>query len=261
MAENNPDSRIVPKKRRRTFILLSIGVAAYLCFRLTDGNGQLQDTVTGEPIVNATIELSCSVMNFFHGSSIYRRTKVITDMDGYYQFSFFDFFGCFGSYVSASKKGFSGYCGWCLNYLHPIFRDVPKRMLLTKNEDLTNIRIQGFTPRETPDYLPIRTPNIRYHYWYDGFFKAKGIAKSDQETDLVRSAFCSTLSELYDQLSQGEKETLDQKSFTYFERAMPVNRKHNFKIEVAKFSAQTSLYPAQSNKCMQTEGFIYQAPH
>lgn len=240
MAENNPDSSIVPKKRRRIIIFLSIGAVAFLCFRLTDGNGQLQDTVTGEPISNATVELSCRVTNFIHGYSVYRRVEVITDMDGYYQFSFFDFFGCFGSHVSASKEGYSRYCGWCLNYLHPIIRDVPKRMLLTKNQDLTNIRIQGFTPLETPDYPPIKTPNIRYHYWYDGFFKAKGIAKSDQETELVRSAFCSPLSELYDQLTQGEKETLDQKSFTYYERAMPVNRKHNFEIEVAKFCAQAT---------------------
>ena len=154
--------------------------------------------------------------------------------------SFFDYFGCFGSFVMASKKGYSRYCGWCLNYVHSRFRDIPERILLTKDQDLTNIKIQGHALRETPDYPPVKTPNVRYHWWYDGFIKAKAIAKSEQEADLVRSYFCSILSELYGQLTQVEKEALDQRSFTYYERASPVNRIHNFEGEVTNFCAKTT---------------------
>lgn len=240
MAENNPDLRAFPKRNLRIKIFVSIVVAAFLGVSLADGRGQVQDTVTGEPIADATVRLTCRVTNFIHGYSIYREVKVLTDSDGYYDFSFFNVFGCVGSHVSASKEGYSQYCGWCLNYVPRSLGIIPKRKLLTKNQDLTSIRIQGFTPRETPDDPYIKTPNIRYHHWYDGFFKAKGIAKSDQETELVRSTFCSTLSELFNQLTQDEKETLDQKSFEYWEQAMPIARKHNFEKEVIKFCAQTN---------------------
>lgn len=240
MAENNPDSRALPKRKLRIIIFASIIVAAFICVSLADGRGQVQDTVTGEPIADATVRLTCSVTNFIHGSSVYREIEIVTDSNGNYDFSFFDVFGCVGSHVSASKVGYSQNCGWCLNYWNPSLGVVPIRKLLTKDQDKTTIEIQGVTPRETPGYPHNKEPNVRYNLWYAGFVEAKSIAKADQEIEHVRSIFCTTLVELYSQLTQDEKESLDQESFSYFERAMPVIRKHNFEKEVAKFCVQTN---------------------
>ncbi len=114
----------------------------------------------GEPIADATVRLTCSVTNFIHGSSVYREVKVVTDSNGYYDFSFFNVFGCVGSNVSASKEGYSQYCGWCLNYWNPGLGVIPIRKLLTKNQDIRTIKIQGVTPRETPGYPYNKEPNV-----------------------------------------------------------------------------------------------------
>ena len=75
---------------------------------------------------------------------------------------------------------------------------------------------------------------------YTEEFRREAVKRSEKETELVRSTFCTTLVGLYNRLTPDEKETLDQRSFSYFERAMPVNRKHNFEKEVDRYCTRVN---------------------
>lgn len=225
----------------RSFPLLmvaTISFAACAQIQMLGGKGQILDSATRQPVEGATVTMECKRTLIGHGSTTVRNVAVASNKAGVYEFSFFDVVECDFAYVRASKAGYQDSGSIHTGYDYSNYRQIPKYRYLTADADVIMLRLTAITPARTGDVFNTDgSPAYaaEYRMWYEAFFQAKNIAKTDRENQFVRERYCASLPKLYSEMNDKEKAEIANLPVSYQWRGNFIQGKHNYDAEVLPY--------------------------
>lgn len=238
------DIRIRLLAKRLGFLLMAAGAAcpAYsqMQIQMSGGKGQVLDTATRQPVEGATVALECR-RQLLHGSIKIRDTTAISDKAGMYEFSLLNVAGCDFAYVRVHKAGYEDSSSIHTGYAYTSYGRIPQFRYLTAQADVVMLRLTAITPARTGmtfrlDGSPAYASE--YRTWYEAFFQAKEIAKTDREKRFVRERYCESLAMLYAAMSDKEKAEMANARVSYHWRGTYKNGKHDYAGEVLPYCAR-----------------------
>ena len=208
--------------------------------QMSGGKGQVLYTATRLPVEGATVALECH-RQLFHGSAKIRDVTAVSDKAGMYEFSLLNVFGCDHAYVHVHKAGYVDSASIHTGYAYTSYGRIPEYRYLTAEADVVMLRLTAITPGRTGttfrmDGSPAYASE--YRTWYQAFFQAKEIAKTDRERQFVRERYCGSLAELYAAMSDQEKAEIANAPVSYSWRDTYKSGKHDYAGEVLPYCAR-----------------------
>jgi hypothetical protein len=232
-----------PLSSKPFWFLIAAAISGPACaqIQMLGGKGQVLDTATRQPVAGATVTMECERTVIGHGATKVRDVEVISDDAGMYEFSFLNVVGCDSAYVRVRKAGYQESASIHVGYAYTSYRQIPKYRYLTADADVVMLRLTAITPARTGTVFHLDgSPAYasEYRMWYEAFFQAKDIAKTDREKQFVRERYCESLPKLYSAMSDKEKADLANSPVSYQWRGTFKRGKHDYDAEVQPYCSR-----------------------
>lgn len=228
-----------------SFLALALavaGVPAAAQVQMSGGGGQVLDTTTERPVAGATVTLECRRSRLGEGSVEVREVRTLSDDEGRYEFGLLQVLGCDFAYVRASKAGYVDADSIAVRYAQRSYDRIPKYRYLTPEEDAVMLRLTAITPVRTGNVVGLDGSPARvaeYRHWYEGFFQAKDIARTERERRFVRERYCETLRALHGALNEQERMEAARIAVFYHWRGIFRRQdRHDYVVDVQAWCAQ-----------------------
>jgi len=234
----------------KIFVIVSLAISQTGCLYFWDditGTVREFDGYKYSRIGDVNINLVCEVRVFGLGTKTIKKVKYKTDGEGSYHFPWYDLLRCKSVSLYPNKKGYvplSDLEGFAVHYYIDHNNVINEPMVIAHYRNENFVKLIGiFTSKASQYKLSWANQEFKkpddymrfYSVFYNGFQNSIDIARSREETELVKNLYCDTLNTAWESMSQKDryKLTNDQNSVVQVKNEMVENwcniRKEGYK--------------------------------